>query len=77
MTDFAYNAGARPSPREMMGWVMRGEVALAIGGILQGCYERQLHPSLKPVGPDVLGRLLRLLFEGISGPHAPRERTRQ
>ncbi len=31
MTDFAYNAGARPSPREMMGWVMRGEVALAIG----------------------------------------------
>jgi flagellar biosynthesis protein FlhA len=31
VTDFAYNAGARPSPREMMGWVMRGEVALAIG----------------------------------------------
>lgn len=53
------------------------EVALAIGGILQGCYERQLHPSLKPVGPDVLGRLLGLLFEGISGPHAPRERIRQ
>ena len=31
MTDFAYSSGARPTPREVMGWVMRGEVALALG----------------------------------------------
>jgi len=44
------------------------EVALAIGSILQGCNERQLNPSFKPVGLDVLGRLIALLFDGLT-PH--------
>jgi AcrR family transcriptional regulator len=44
------------------------DIALAVGGILQGCTERQLHPAFTPVGRDDLVRLLTLLFEGISTP---------
>lgn len=46
--------------------VPAADVALAVGGILQGCNERQLHPVLKPVGVDGLHRLLTLLFEGVT-----------
>ncbi len=42
------------------------DVARAVEGILQGCNECQLHPMFNPVGPDVLGRLITLLFEGVA-----------
>ena len=38
-------------------------------GILEECNERQLHPALKPIGPDGLGRLLGLLFDGVAARH--------
>lgn len=41
------------------------DVALAVMGILEGCNERQLHPAFQPVGGEVLGRLLKLLFDGV------------
>ena len=41
------------------------DIALAVGGILQACTERQLHPAFTPVGRDDLVRLLKLLFVGI------------
>jgi AcrR family transcriptional regulator len=42
------------------------DVALAVMGILEGCNERQLHPTFQPVGPDALARLLGLLFDGVA-----------
>ena len=33
MTDASLSSSARPSPREMLGWLMKGEVALALGVI--------------------------------------------
>lgn len=33
MTDAALSSSSRPTPREMMGWLMKGEVAMAIGVI--------------------------------------------
>ena len=42
------------------------DVALAVMGILEECNERQLHPAFKPVGPEVLARLLGLLFDGVT-----------
>jgi AcrR family transcriptional regulator len=48
------------------------DIALAVMGILEECNERQLHPAFQPVGPDGLGRLLGLLFDGV-GASAPSE----
>jgi AcrR family transcriptional regulator len=42
------------------------DVALAVMGILEECNERQLHPEFQPAGPDVLARLLELLFDGVA-----------
>jgi TetR/AcrR family transcriptional regulator len=42
------------------------DVAFAVMGILEECNERQLHPGLKPIGPDGLVRLLGLLFDGVA-----------
>lgn len=50
--------------------VSPGDIALAIGGILQGCNERQLHPAFDKVGTDGLRRLIGLVFDGIT--KAPR-----
>ncbi|MBA4011213.1 MAG: flagellar biosynthesis protein FlhA [Phenylobacterium sp.] len=33
MSDASFSSSARPSPREMLGWLMKGEVALALGVI--------------------------------------------
>ena len=33
MTDTSLSSSARPSPRDMLGWLMKGEVALALGVI--------------------------------------------
>ena len=42
------------------------DIALAVMGILEECNERQLHPEFQPAGPDVLARLLGLLFDGVA-----------
>jgi len=42
------------------------DIALAVMGILEECNQRQLHPALKPVGPDGLVRLLGLVFDGVA-----------
>lgn len=46
------------------------DVAIAVMGILGECNQRQLHPCSEPIGPDVLVRLLGLLFDGVAAPGA-------
>jgi TetR/AcrR family transcriptional regulator len=42
-----------------------GDVALAVSGVLLAAAERQLHPTLTPVGLDGLRRVLALVFDGV------------
>ena len=42
------------------------DIALAVMCILEGCNDRQLHPAFRPVGTDVLGRVLGLFFDGVA-----------
>jgi TetR/AcrR family transcriptional regulator len=46
------------------------DIALAVMGILEGCNDRQLHPSFEPVGVASVRRLLNLFFDGVI--NAPR-----
>jgi AcrR family transcriptional regulator len=47
--------------------VPAADIALAVMCLLEGCNDRQLHPAFSPVGADVLGRVLGLFFDGVTG----------
>ena len=42
-----------------------GDVTLAISGVVEAMAARQLHPGIEPTGPDVLRRVLDLVFDGV------------
>jgi TetR/AcrR family transcriptional regulator len=44
--------------------VSSDDVALAIMGVLEGCWGRQLHPAFEPIDIDTLRRTVKLVFEG-------------
>jgi TetR/AcrR family transcriptional regulator len=46
------------------------DIAIAVMGILEGCNDRQLHPSFETVGVAGVRRLLNLFFDGVI--NAPR-----
>jgi TetR/AcrR family transcriptional regulator len=44
--------------------VSSDDVALAVMGVLEGCWGRQLHPAFEPIDIDTLRRTVGLVFEG-------------
>lgn len=57
--------------------VSPADISLAVMGILESCNERQLHPAFQPVGGEVLGRLLNLLFDGVTNAQRAQGEERQ
>ncbi len=45
--------------------VRSDDVALAVIGVIGSAASRHLHPSLEPVGPERLRRVLDLVFDGV------------
>jgi AcrR family transcriptional regulator len=41
------------------------DIALAVMGVLEACHVRQMHPAFEPVGPEVVHRLVQLVFDGV------------